>query len=300
MKETRLDKYELEKFLPKFFSDNKVQASFFSSFYPLHTFLNYGSNQLKSLNFNGKDYLLLHKLEKKEYRFLFINPEKGLFEEFEKEFFPRYVGLNLLQAESDLKVKSNTDEILVEVSKIASLEDKKIKHDYNLAKKHNPDLLVESYVYDKHIGRILEFLENWRYTRTDKQNSYARVENDLQFFTSFGRAEKTKGIVILDKEKIIGYSIFTSHDLEKSSCISLFSKVLRGYKYLGMFLAVEKAREMKKEGYNTAYLGSVNNDFKKHFFSLGEKLMLYSAELYRSEKMILRVSPEEYSNIILG
>lgn len=273
--------------------------SFFFSFPILDMLFNHRSFELFEIEWKGELYVLYHKKKKNEFRFLFREPTQELVDHLLQTTGTTYVAANVLPSEPTRHAVSNcSDELIVDIDRVVALETKKVRHDYRRAIAKHPELRVSPYS-PEHQDAIKVFLAAWRETRTPEQNQFALTENDLRFLEIYGNSETTHGVTIWDGDRIVAYALFIPTDYDKTICISAFSKILRGYPDLGMFLAVEKYRAMQTRGFKRALLGSINNDFKKHFIPLGTLLSTYGAQLYAEPGMRFRVSAEGYLGALL-
>ncbi|HRH30688.1 MAG TPA: hypothetical protein PK886_01295 [Candidatus Paceibacterota bacterium] len=295
----RVTKFNIEEKIQILGQNFLDKGQFFGSVVVLETFLNRNNKELYIASDTKNNYLVLFKVLKNEYRFLFSEPNEDFLNKFKEQFDPRYIGVNLLNNKSKNNICGIDQELTLDVDKIISSEDAGFRKDLNRSFKYNQNIVVSKYSYEKDIGDLLKFLEEWRFARSDDANKYAFIENDLSFLVGYGGESYVKGVIIRDnsKNKIIGYCLFIPQT--KDLCISVYSKVLRGYENLGVLLTFEKCKYVKEEGYKKLNLGSINNDFKKSLEWAGNLKEVFSTEIYRFSQMKFKNTPEEYSTLLL-
>lgn len=268
-----LNKFDLEVFLDKFYSDNQVKNSVFTNHMVLDTYLNKMNNRIFSLNFEGQDYLVIKRNSRNEYRFFFKQPPTNLLTVMIEELKPIYISSHFIVADNLIEetggepVCKKEKEIIVATNLDEQSSD--IKRKYRQAIEAGEDLLVEDFDFNKHAVDLLRFLEEWRHNRGPEKDIWARIENDLNLLVAFGESGNLEGLVIKDRSKgnkVIAYNLFCKSTLN-DVCISVCSKVLRGYKNLGVRLKIESFKKMKDAGFDLCILGAVNNEFKQSFDS---------------------------------
>ena len=84
----------------------------------------------------------------------------------------------------------------------------------------------------------------------------------------------------MDGDEIISIS-FSVPSMD-GNLISVINKCLRGYTELGVFTYVERSKFLCSKGFSHAYIGPVNNDFKKQFLREAIFHDIYSYELYKA------------------
>lgn len=284
LKLDHLDKNSLKYFLEGFFTKNNIPYCFLKSYYTLEIYFNKIINRLHSFTFKGEDYLVVKKINKRDYGFLFKKPNNECLKAFIEQFKPNYVAghyLHTSHLSADTQIHTIAKEVMCDTNIFS--QDSDLRKELNQAKRINVGVFSEDFIYEKHVGDLLLFLEEWRYSRTNEQNFYAKIENDLNFIITFGHDEKIKIILLRDRErrnKIIGFNLFIIE--ENNQSISVLSKILRGYNNLGTFLKFSSYEKMKSLGINRVYLGGINNEFKTKYIT-GEPIELLEMELFINE-----------------
>ena len=278
----RITKLNIEEKLKIFSERNTIPLNFFGHFAIIQSILNQTANQLFWVTDLNSDEIAFIVADYSDYRFMFKEPSDIFLEKFIEEKKPHYISANILPNPSSKNIcNAEQEELIVDIDKILSLSDKSFRKDYNQSVKNNPTFKITDFDYKRDVADLLIFLDEWRYSRTDEQNQFARIESDLNFLVNYGHNKDIFGVIIRDVEKIIAYCIFAPYT--KNTCTSFFSKILRGYKNLGTFLTVEKCKSMKESGFSEYYIGSINNDFKKSLIWASKTIKMYHAELYSME-----------------
>lgn len=284
MQLTYLNKSDLYTFLQTFGPVQKIGAAMFSNIFILDTYLNKIVNRLYTLEVGEDKFLVVKRVFRKEYRFLFKEPPPLVLKSFIETFDPAYISVHFLQyTEIDEHITLLEKEIICSTS----LKDlnPEIQRKYKQSLQRNKGLCVENFEYKQHIADLIIFLESWRCGRSQEKDIWVRIENDLNLMASYGSANLLQGLVVRDftkENKIVGYNIFVSSSQEGVS-LSICSKVLRGYVQLGVFLKVESFKKMRESGFQRVNLGQINNDFKKAFDS-DFSIHMYHKELYISSE----------------
>lgn len=283
----RITKNNIEPLVSDFFKRYAIPENFFGHFSIIQTILNQDGKELFLVKDteNNKEFLALEK--QNNYRFFFREPSIDFIKNFVQEFKPRYISANILFKPS----RSNTcsiarEEIVLDIEKILSMCHSSFRKDYSRAIRLNPKLSIKPFSYKDDVAGILTFLDEWRHSRSEKLNRFAYIENDLNFLVNYGRNNFVKGVIIRDGDKVIAYSLYVPY--KENSCVSCYSKVLRGYEKLGVLLTVEKCKYMKEDSFSFMYLGGINNDFKKSLLWAGKTIELYAGELYTFSGMEFR------------
>lgn len=291
----RITKLTLKDKLVEIEKQYTLTKGFFGEYRVMHTFLNLNGPQLFFVYSEHEKYIAVFKQNKKEYRFLFKKPSDEFIKEFMEQEKPRYLAVNLLSERTGAEVWVEEKELILDVKKVINMEDHDFRKDYRRAMRKNPQFTISDFNYEEDTASILEFLENWRYGRSEEQNSMAMIENDLNFITTFGRDAFVYGVVIRHEEKIVGYCLYSHYF--SNMCTGLFSKILRGYENLGVVLTFEKCKSMLEKGFDFAYVANLNNDFKKSLASwAGEEITIYSERIHKDDGMTFPSIPERYLN----
>jgi hypothetical protein len=289
----RITKLNLQEKLEEVSKLYEIRRAFFANFYTMHVFLNLNGPELYLISNENEKYISIYKSNKKEYRFLFKIPSEHFINEFMEQEKPRYLASNMLTVCAGKDVCSEEGELVLDVERVINLADHDFRKDYRRALKKNPEFEISEYNYKNDIADILEFLESWRYGRDEEKNNIAVVENDINFFTTFGRDVHVYGVVIRHENRVIAYSLYSSYF--DQTCTGIFSKVLRGYTNLGTVMTFEKCKSMLKNGFKYAYVANFNNDFKKSLASwAGEQITVYAERIHQDESMVFRSGPEQY------
>jgi len=281
----------------KIIYNNERKNSFFFDFKLLDTFFNHRGFELYEISSKEKSYIAYFKKEKKEWRFLFQEPDQELIDSLITE--ATYIGVNFLSQKPGIygEIMDSSEELIIDIEKVVKLENQKIRHDYRRSSAKNSHLVVQEYAPEQR-EKIKDFLEQWKNVRSDEQNKIALIENDVRFLDQYGTLDSVKGIVVFDRDVVVAYALFIPSIIEKESCTSVFSKVLRGYTDLGMFLAIKKYHHMQQLGFKKAYIGSINNDFKKHFVSSGKLITTWGSQIYKSPGTTFKKSAQAYVNVL--
>lgn len=269
---------------------------FFGNFAVMHNFLNLNGTELHVIGNGKEEYLAVYKPSKKEYRFLFASPSQEFVSELLAERKCRYLASNFLAERTGKEFWIEESEMILDVDSVLRMEDHDFRKQYRRANRKNPPFEISSYEYGNDLADIVAFLETWRWSRTPEQNDIAIIENDLNFLASFGRDAFTRGVVIRHEDRIVAFCLYVGYF--GGACTSVSSKILRGYESLGVVLTVEKCRAMKADGFNTAYLANMNNDFKKSLHWAGRTIALYAERIHKDEGMSFMTIPERYLNSV--
>lgn len=201
MKLSYLDRQALEKFVDTYDAIiNNVSATF-ANFFVLDVYLNKLVNRLYKVDFKGKEYLVLKRTFRREYRFLFKEPTKEMLEEFISTFEPNYISVHfLIQAKEGEGKLIKAEKEIVSSTNLQDL-DSNIRRKHKKSIQENFSLVSEIFDYSKHIADLLSFLDEWRYARGEEKDLWARVENDFNLLSAFGSKHLLQGIVVKDVEK---------------------------------------------------------------------------------------------------
>jgi hypothetical protein len=274
---------------------------FFTHHIPLNSILNFSDRELYLAKNKEESHIVLYKKLRNEYRFLFSQPSNVFLVEFKDKHTSEYIGCNFLSSKVDKEIVGMEQEVILDIEKILSMDNAGFRKKYNRAMRLNPQFDISEYSYKNDLEGIIEFLESWKWTRSEFLNQFAHIENDKNFLKEYGSQPYVKGVIIRLENKVIAYCLYIPY-YKKDICLSMYSKVLRGYENLGVVLTVEKCKSMKKAGFEAAFLGSINNDFKRSVVWAGKIIETKSCELYRSPEVKFRpgTTPEIYSTILLN
>lgn len=263
-----------------------VPVSFFSSSISLNTFLNHDLLSLWIAERKDEKRIISYRERPggfgRDARILFYKKDNDdeLIKTINDVFKPEIIVYNLLQ--EPISSELINQELIIDISKIVSLEDKNIRNKFKSFERKYPSVFIKEYNHKEDHQKVSFFLEKWKNTRSSNQNSFARIENDLFFLNNYGSNKAANGIIICDNDAIIGVGFFIEQT--PTTCIGIINKILRGYSQLGVFTFVSRAKLMKEKGFIEANIGSVNDDFKKTFLSNGRVLNLYAHIQFKSEK----------------
>lgn len=267
------------KTLQEFLSRQKFLPIFFFSPHTLNTYLTHNGKNLHIATYEEQEALIMTREKPKEIRFFFNNPSIAMKEAIFEQFKPVYVAVNELATSPKEVVALNKQEVELFLPPIASLSDKNIRKKYNQCKRKHSNLRFEQYD-SKYVEKIKLFIEKWNNTLNEKSDKFVNAKNDLHFFELYNYNPEIIGGAVMDGNDIVGIS-FAVPSLD-GSLISVINKCLRGYTELGVFTYVERSRFFCNKGFERVYIGSINNDFKKHFLQDAIFHNVYSYELYKA------------------
>ncbi len=295
--ERYLDADEVADVLPDFCRTNDIPPSFFTSAPLLNTFYNNNRLTLGIISYQNEDFLFFTKRFRKEWRFLFKEPNSSLIGAIHEKYGLNYIASAFITERDFHAGESDTicdeEQVVLDFKTILSEHDTLYK-DYAKSISRETNLVIERYEYNTHVAGLLKFLTAWRHVRSDRQNKHANIFNDINFLAHFGFDERITGIVIKDAGNIVAYNLNLPNDLDAIECISAFSKVLRGHENLGIILKIENAKAMLANGFERVNIGHINNDFKKRLARHGSTIKLYSRQLYKDEKLELKMPENEW------
>lgn len=273
-----------------------IAKCFFAHPLIMHSFLNVNGPELWLASNETEKYIVVSKMTRIEYRFLFKKPSEAFIKELQEQSRATYLATNLLTERMGREFWLGEDEIIFDVEKILAMGDHDFRKQYNRALRKNPTFEVSRFDYDNDLPDLLVFLDTWRMYKVEQQKIFADIEKDMNFLASFGREDFVKGIVIRHAGRIISYCIY-AHYFD-STCTSIFSKSLRGYENLGAFQTIEKCKAMKEDGFTHAYAANIVNEFKKSLHWAGEVITIYAERDYKDEGLRFGSTPERYLNSI--
>ncbi|MEI8061735.1 MAG: hypothetical protein WCG97_00355 [bacterium] len=284
--------FEIQKIQPEeshavidsFLKSRKFVPIFFYSPYTINTWLNHQNKSLYVATLDHERVFMIHKEVTNEVRFLFSEPSDQMCTEIKAHFKPQFISANELgEASHPVELYTSYNELMIDVTKVANLEDPEVSKDYKKCQLRHPDLKVVKYTVNE-MESIKTFLNEWSHTRSAEMNKRAKIENDLRFFSLYMNALELKGLLIKDADKVIAISFFIP-SLD-GKVIGVINKCLRGYTQLGVYTFVERAKMMLSLGYTEAYIGAINNDFKKRFINSAVIHKTLAREIFRSPEFV--------------
>ncbi|MES2623279.1 MAG: hypothetical protein V4576_02605 [Patescibacteria group bacterium] len=290
---TKIPPENAHQILEEFLSSRSYLPYFFFSPYVLNTFLTRSLKSLYIAEFGAENILLVNKEKLNDIRFLFDHPSTEMIAAVKQYFKPVYMAANQTSTIPADKPYISDIEYEIQLQSIADLTNKSIRKKYNQAIRKNIGLTYEIYK-PEHIEGIKAFIEKWNTTRSEEFNKYARTQNDLYFLEQYQNDPKLIGGVVLDKGKVVGYTLCVP--ALNGKLLAMFNKVLRGYTELGVFLYVERARQLTALGFSEVNIGSINNDFKTHFL---ENAVSHIAYNYMIHKEVELINDERYLQMLI-
>lgn len=265
--------------LQLFLSRQKFLPFFFFSPFTLNTYLTHNGKNLHIVNYDGQESLIMSREKTKEIRFFFNKPTISMKKAVFEHFNPLYMCVNETDTVDNEFAETNSPEAELLLCSIASLSDKNIRKKYNQCIRNHPNLRFEKYNLED-IGKIKKFIKKWNYYHSNKSDKFIDTKNDIHFFELYNHNPDVLGGVIMDDCEIIAIS-FAVPSID-GNLISVINKCLRGYTELGVFTYVERSKFLCDRGFNRAYIGSINNDFKKKFLINNHFHNVYSYEIYKA------------------
>ncbi|GEM_PF-4430808 len=251
-------------------------------FYPPYTLITWLTHQNKTLyiaDIGNEKNLIVHKEKNNDIRFLFSEPSEALLVQITNHFNPRFIATNeLVTVPVHVNNYIENIELLIDVDAVVNLVDKDIEKAYAKCHAKHSHLEVERYG-NEHAESVRMFLEEWSHSRTEEKNKFANTANDAHFIELYANTPAAVGLVIKDDAKVVAISFFVP--AMDGKAIAVINKCLRGYTQLGVFTFVERAKMMSSSGFKKAYIGAINNDFKKKFIANGETRKIFSREIMR-------------------
>ncbi|OHB10747.1 MAG: hypothetical protein A3H52_02270 [Candidatus Zambryskibacteria bacterium RIFCSPLOWO2_02_FULL_39_26] len=252
---------------------------FLFSPYVLNTWLTHAGKSLYTATYDNEQVLLVHKEQNNDIRVLFDHPKRELQDALMKYFNPKYFAVNECSTPPQSEKYLTAQEVEIVLAPIANLTEKSVRKKYNQFIRKYPELFFESYT-SKHVELIKIFIEKWNTTRTEEKNKFSKTENDLHFLELYKDDPKLIGGVVMDKGEIVSISLCVP-SLD-NSLLAVINKCLRGYSELGVFTYVERARYLIKQGFSRAYIGAINNEFKKQFLKDAILRDVFCYEIYKA------------------
>jgi len=282
---TKISPVASDPVLKDFLERHPFVPFFFFSQYTLQTWLNHDSKTLYIAELGDERLLILHKegaanAEGKralDIRVLFDHPSSKMVNELMREFNPNYLSVNECVTPPQEGKYLSDIEYEIQLEPVATLADKDLRKKYNQALRKNAGLRYETYK-PEHAEDIRMFLQKWNMTRSEHANAYAKTHNDRHFLDLYKDDPKLIGGVVYDGEDIVAYTLSVP-DMN-GSLLAVFNKVLRGYVQFGIYLYVERTRQLMAHGFSRANIGSINNDFKKQFLDDAVKHDIYCYVLH--------------------
>ncbi len=259
--------------LEEFIAAHPFVPLFFFSPYSMNTWLNTDVLSLHIVTLGDEKLLVVYREKDEDLRILFDIPSLEMIDALKEYFKPKFFSVNETTAMPDVKSFYSDTEYGIKIEPVANLTDKRVRKNYNRALKKNVGLRYESFK-PEHVEGITTFIEKWNTSRSELQNQYANTKNDLHFLEMYKNDPNLIGGVVLDGDKVIGYRLGVKRS--DGNILALFNKVLRGYTELGVFLYVEGMKQLHELGFKEAYIGPVNNDFKKQFLQDSVSYEVYS------------------------
>ncbi len=274
---SRLDSYEK---IVAAVGNSDLPQMFFTQPQVMHNFLNNIGIEFYSITNENRTYFFIHKTKHNELRLLFTLYPSEVISELTKQFNPQFIAYNLLVENSRKEDSLEDVEVVMDIDAFVNLKDTRIRKHYNQALRQNTHLVFKPFenipTHD-----LKEFWRTWAQQRAAVSEKFTdRTSNDQRFLELFNDAQYF-GIAAYDGPALVAYSIGIRHGV--TYCLSGFNKTLRGYTNLGLQVSYEKAKIAQELGYQKMNVGSINNDFKKHFLPISDQLLTYAFELWRKE-----------------
>ncbi len=267
-----------------FLKTKKVSSIFFCSPFTIQTWLNTEIKELYLASFRNEKILLVYDIKrKKDVRFLLEYPSDEFMRSVIEYFDAKYIGVNELHhiPPHIENPHDQCDDYLVDVATVEGMFDGMVRREYNRCVRRHPRIFFKEVENSDRVA-IKLFLEKWLYTRTDEQNKFSRISNELYFIDSYLDNPQAYGGVVYDGDQIVALTFFVQSMIE-GVALSTTSKVLRGYTKLGTYLSVEQAKMLKKKGFNKVNIGKMNNEFKRKFLLNATPLSIYAYEAWIKE-----------------
>ncbi len=270
---TKINSESAHTTLAEFLSNKPFVPLFFFSPYSLNTWLNNDVRLLYIAELGNEKILMVCRDENKDVRILFDQPSEEMVTALTNHFKPKFFSVNESNTHPNVKSFYSDTEYKILLKPIAELSEKRVRKNYKRAITKNTGLIYKSYL-PEYVPKIVDFLQKWNTTRSELQNQYAKTKNDLHFLEMYKDDPDLIGGVIFDNDQIVGYRLGVK--TFDGNILALFNKILRGYTELGVFLYVEGARQLVDLGYDSAYIGPVNNDFKTQFLKNAQPYEVYN------------------------
>lgn len=261
--------------------NTKAGFTFLSSPKGLDMLFNNVGFELWSVEHEEELYIFVEKVNRKlwqgEIRLLFkIFPDE-LIEKLKAEFDSPFIAYNELLINPEKENQAIDEELIVDLEKYVSLENKNIRKHYKQAVKYNTGLVFKDF---KNISmeHLRIFWSQWVSQRASRPFAADRTHNDARFFENY-KDNEYFGIGVYDKDLLVGYSVGVKFD--EIRCLSFFNKCLRGYRNLGLQVSYLKAQQALDLGFKFMALGATNNEFKKQFTPISSKQYIYGYEIFR-------------------
>lgn len=283
-----------ESALVDYLASQKIGLSFYASPYSLNIFLNNANKKLfLAVSKNEKRLVLLReKLFGNDIRILFEAKDRdtGLIDAIKSNFEPAYLAYNLLE-KKDLKypIKSERYELIIDTAAVAGMLDPKVARAHRVFERRHPSVAFEAFS-SKHRNGISDFFDAWDARPVGKIRTRG-MANDRFFLENYFNDPKVTGLVALDGNRVIGYSVVVP-DYTGQNGIGLIFKCLRGYAQLGVGLRIGWARQALQAGFSKVAIGEFDHNekgcFKMRFALHGEIKGRFGYEVYRSPAVEFR------------